>query len=149
MTRCEMCGTQSDDLYRVKIEGAELDVCDNCSNLGTRVDSDEGETEKSEKTHTETDRGRNTADEIGPSRLVLNYGEVIRQARLSAGHSPEKLANLLNEKESVIKRVENEEMQPDNTLQAKLEQFLGIELSADINNDGSYNSGMNLDPDNR
>lgn len=148
MTRCEMCGTQSDDLQKVKIEGAELEVCDNCSGLGTPVEGEE-ESQETETTHTETDRGRNTAEEIGPSRLVLNYGEEIRQARLAAGHSPEKLADLLNEKESVIKRVENEEMQPDNTLQAKLEQFLGIELSADDNTDtSSYNSGMNLGPDN-
>ena len=37
MVQCEMCGTETGSPKTVKIEGAELDVCDDCADFGTEV----------------------------------------------------------------------------------------------------------------
>ena len=40
----------------------------------------------------------------------------------------EEFAKKINEKESIIKRIENEEMRPDEALTKKIERFLKIKL---------------------
>ena len=41
MVQCEMCGTETGSPKTVKIEGAELEVCDDCADFGTEVRTEE------------------------------------------------------------------------------------------------------------
>ena len=60
--------------------------------------------------------------------IIDNYGKKIIEAREKINLTREEFAKTINEKESVIKRVENEEMEPDDKLTEKIEKFLDIKL---------------------
>ena len=60
--------------------------------------------------------------------IVENYAEVIREAREKAGLNHEDLGKRINEKESVLRKVETGKMIPNNLLVSKLEHTLKIKL---------------------
>ena len=61
--------------------------------------------------------------------FVDNYGKLIITVRKRMNLTREEFAKKINEKESVIKRVESEEMRPNDALSKKIERFLGIKLT--------------------
>lgn len=61
--------------------------------------------------------------------LVENYGEVIRVAREKRGLDRKRFAGKMGEKESVIKRIEQQQMIPPEGLLRKIERFLGVKLT--------------------
>ena len=154
MPRCEMCGEEKDDLHTAKVSGAELDVCDSCVQFGTQLDegSDEDSTSTKYSTSSNSNGGNRTqrnqsGQPLGAQRLAMDYGQRIRKARESAGYSVDDLADELNEKANHLRKIEQEERQPDNNLQATLESFLAIDLTMD--DLPSSRGDMNLDSDNR
>ena len=60
--------------------------------------------------------------------LVEDFGACIRRAREAQGLSHEELGKKLNEKVSVLKKLENQKMKPDNRLVEKLQHALKIRL---------------------
>lgn len=60
--------------------------------------------------------------------IVQNYDVVIRQAREKLGLSHEELGKKLNEKVSVLRKIETGKMTPNNTLAVRLEHVLKIRL---------------------
>lgn len=60
--------------------------------------------------------------------VAADYDDRIRNARESAGLSQEDLAKQLNEKASVIRKLERGEILPSDDVQSKLEKSLGISL---------------------
>jgi len=155
MVQCEMCGTETSDPNRVKIEGAELDVCDECTDFGTELRTEE-ESSSSTKYSTSSSgssgsgssssgsgtTGRSTGGSSGSGggrgtdmfgdieEIAQDYDDRIRNARESAGLSQEELAKKLNEKASFIRKLEHGETLPTDELQRKLEGALDIDLSA-------------------
>jgi len=149
MVQCEMCGTETSSPNRIKVEGAELDVCDNCTEFGTEVDTGDSSGSTSTKYSTSSsstssssasNTGTTTTSSGGGARqqdmfddieeLAQDYDDVIRQGREQAGLSQEDLARDLNEKASLIRKLEQGEMLPTDEIQTKLERSLGIDLTA-------------------
>ena len=62
------------------------------------------------------------------NELVVNYGNMIRQSREKKGLSHEALGLQINEKVSIIKKLESEKLQPPDQLTKKLERFLNVKL---------------------
>jgi putative transcription factor len=60
--------------------------------------------------------------------LVDGYGELIRRTRQRNGMTVEDFAKKLNEKESVVKKLEREELNPSADLIRKVERELGVKL---------------------
>jgi len=60
--------------------------------------------------------------------LVDNYGKIIIEARKKRNLTREEFSKKINEKESVIRRVETGEMRPNDALVEKIERFLEIKL---------------------
>lgn len=60
--------------------------------------------------------------------LVEDFGLKVKQAREKLGLSHEDLGKRLNEKVSVLKKIETGKIKPDNTLVAKLEHALKLKL---------------------
>lgn len=60
--------------------------------------------------------------------MVDDYGAKIRKARQKMGMNVEDFARKINEKESVIKKLEKEELNPDRKLIQKIKNALKIEL---------------------
>jgi putative transcription factor len=73
--------------------------------------------------------------------LAQDYDERIRSARESAGMSQEDLASQLNEKASLIRKLEHGDTLPSDDLQRKLERALDIDLSAGGGDDDAEWSG--------
>lgn len=61
--------------------------------------------------------------------IADDYPDRIREARESRGQSQEELAQQLNEKASLIRKLERGDMQPSDAIQTKLERHLDITLS--------------------
>jgi putative transcription factor len=145
MNNCEMCGTQSDNLVKARIEGAELKVCDSCTRFGEPLE--EPETEEDDKPKLDKDGSDTSPDDYrnfsseeeqqqsGPFKpqveeLVFDYDDRIRNGREEADLSQEELANKLNEKQSLLHRLEKGKALPSEEVRQKLEQALEIELTA-------------------
>jgi len=147
MVQCEMCGADTQSPTTVKIEGAELDVCSECTEFGTEVRqqsssststkystaSDSGAASGSasssaggSSTGGSTSRRRDMFDEM--DELVADYDQRIREARESRSLSQEELAKQLNEKASLIRKLERGDMLPSDEVQTKLERSLEISL---------------------
>ena len=60
--------------------------------------------------------------------MAEDYGEIIRQAREKLGLSVEDLGMKINEKASVLRKIEIGKILPDNLLASKLERIMKIKL---------------------
>lgn len=69
--------------------------------------------------------------------LADDYPERIREAREDEGLSQEQLAEQLNEKASLIRKLERGDMQPNDQIQRKLERKLDIALTESSGTDDS------------
>ncbi len=122
MNYCEICGKKVSNTITIRIETAELKVCKACVKFGKEIF-------KSSKTIKKTKVSvKKPIKEIDEYELVENYGDIIRKAREEMKLSRSDLAKILKEKESVIARIENYEMIPDDKLARKLEKFFKIKL---------------------
>jgi putative transcription factor len=154
MVQCEMCGTETADPNRIKVEGAELDVCDACTDFGTELQTEEEESSTSTKYSTSSSSGtsssgssRSTSTSSGTStsgggggrsndiyedvdELAQDFDQRIRSARERSDLTQSELAQLLNEKASLIRKLERGETLPTDDLQGKLERYFDIDLSA-------------------
>jgi putative transcription factor len=73
--------------------------------------------------------------------VVQDYDDRIRNARESEGLTQEELANQLNEKASLIRKLERGDVLPSDTVQRKLERALDISLSTGGSGDDNEWSG--------
>ncbi|MFA9416830.1 multiprotein bridging factor aMBF1 [Natrinema sp. HArc-T2] len=151
MVQCEMCGAETSSPKTIKVEGAKLDVCSNCTDFGTEVkqtsssststkystgSSSSSSSSGSQSTSTSTSsssggssqRRSDMFDDM--DELATDYDDRVRNARESKGLSQSELANELNEKASLIRKIERGDTLPSDRVQSKLENFLEINLSA-------------------
>jgi putative transcription factor len=145
--QCEMCGAETASPNTVKIEGAELEVCDQCTDFGTEVKTDDGGASTSTKYSTSGSSGgqsSSTGSSTGGStsssgrddmfddieEIAQDYDQRLRDGREAAGLSQEDLAKQLNEKASLIRKLEHGDTLPSDDVQAKLERALDVDLSA-------------------
>jgi len=127
---CEICGRIIEGpSHKVIIEGVKFIVCNECSKLkSTQTLSDKKSVPKilPKTVHRNVSKSRSSL--IIDYELVNGYGKIIRKTREKLGLTHEKVGEKINEKASVIKKVENEELFPTKGLALKLERFLGIRL---------------------
>ncbi len=124
--QCEVCGASDADKI-AEVEGSEMRVCEECSSLGTVKSKSSSKKRKPKKKTKGSDKSWRDSSET-EEVLKRDYGKVVRDAREGADLTMEDLAEKISEKESVVRRVENEELRPDEKLSKKLERELDIEL---------------------
>lgn len=130
---CELCGKKVGRPKRVKVEGSVLQVCEQCASYGKEV------LEK-KKTDTEERLNRVNKGRTRSSRgfgdesktLVMDFPDKIRKARLENDWTQEELAKNINEKKSVVAKLERSDMRPSDSLREKLEKTLDITLLEEI-----------------
>lgn len=71
-------------------------------------------------------------------QIATDYDQRIREARESLGLSQEELADTLNEKASVIRKLERGDSMPTDEVKEKLESELGISLTEGSGGDDDY-----------
>ena len=157
MVQCEMCGTETGSPKTVKIEGAELDVCDECADFGTEVRTEDTSSTSTKYSTSSSSSSSSSSGSESSSRgsgggsrrdmfdemdeVVQDYDDRIRTARESEGLTQEELADRLNEKASLIRKIERGDVLPSDEVQGKLERELGINLSMGGSDDDAEWSG--------
>jgi len=118
-----MCGKET-SLFKAIVEGTELKVCDKCAKFGKIVERIRPAAKpKRKKDEKEEEEGPETVQVIVP-----DYSKKVKLARESLGLKQEELAKRINEKESIIHKVETGHYEPNIMLAKKLERFLKIKL---------------------
>ena len=161
MPQCEMCGADEASLTTTKVEGAELELCENCQGFGTTVETQEPSSSTSKystssSSGTSGSSGGSTGGSTGSGgstrrkkdmfddmdELAADYDDRIRDGRESQGLTQEELANQLNEKASLIRKLERGDILPSDDVQTKLEKKLGITLTEGTDvDDTEWSSG--------
>jgi putative transcription factor len=133
-----MCGQEAPGLRKITIEGSVLSVCPNCIKFGNGTTGKDGEETAIPDTITERlerrEKRLKTKDvfEQSQKELALDYSTRIRKGRASLGWSQEDLAKKINEKKSVVAKLEHGDMIPDEKLVKKLERKLEISLKEEL-----------------
>ncbi|MEM3087198.1 MAG: multiprotein-bridging factor 1 family protein [Halobacteria archaeon] len=111
---CELCGQPASGLKRARVGGASVLACPACLKAGAPEIA---------------------PPEPGPARLVLdapvlkeNYGETIRRAREARGWSPAQLAAEARMKEGLLRKMERNEIAPEEAVRKRLERLLKVSL---------------------
>lgn len=144
---CEMCGKDVETTSRVKVEGSVLRLCPACSRFGVVLDpppapsvqplSRSGGSGVPLATGgTIVRRPRSTEErdlfkEIPEMELAEDWSKRIRIAREHLTWTPEELGKRLNEKKSVILKMESGSFRPPDATIRKIETLLRIRLRAD------------------
>ena len=130
--RCEVCGCKiHGSPIRAIIEGAKLTVCSECSKHGKIIWEEpalkQGPTRKP-LAPIPVKKKTLTATVDITQEVVEGYDSKIRQAREKLGISHEELGRKINEKASVLRKIETGKITPNNMLATKLEHALKIKL---------------------
>jgi len=138
-----MCGKSiHGTAHLVIVEGTELNVCDECARYGHEVKRVPKSTPTATtppgrggggiSIRTQPKRRRPDMFDQMTDELVDDYGSVIRRAREKRGMSQEELALEIREKVSLLKKIEREDLVPEDSTRKKLERVLGIILTERI-----------------
>ena len=120
VSECELCGSKNAN-RKTKVDNAILNVCDSCVSFGEEVPIIEFKSIKKKIPKiTELEKA-----------VKNNFNLVIKKAREKMNLTQDQLAKKLNEKSSVIKRIE-EGWEPPTSLLNKLEKFFNIELIEEV-----------------
>ena len=162
MPQCEMCGAEVSSLTTTKVEGAELELCEDCQGFGTTVETQESSSSTSKYSTSSSSgtsgssggsTGGGSTGSSGSTRrktdmfddmeeLAADYDDRIREARESEGLTQEELADDLNEKASLIRKLERGDILPSDDVQTKLEKKLEITLTEGTDvDDTEWSSG--------
>ena len=118
MADCEICG-EDRELIKALIEGSLLNVCENCAKFGNAV--------VIKKLEYEQKLVKKLTNEV-INIINQDYPKLIKNAREKLGLKQQELAMKINEKESIIHKLETGSLQPTILLARKLERTLNISL---------------------
>ena len=115
MICCELCGRQGLLLITI-IENVKLNVCSNCKNFGQVTDEPKKQI-------------LNNFKRIEPQEVIIDdYNVIIKNKRQDLGLTQEEFARKLNQKTSLIMKIENAELKLDLETARKFEKILNIIL---------------------
>lgn len=149
---CEMCGKEVPLTSRVRLERSVLSVCPDCAKFGTLVDpvpapasappasGSRARPEGGVTAHSGPRRRleeRDLYQEIGELELAPDWNRRIRVAREARQWTPEVLGKKLNEKKSIVLKIESGSFHPPDALIRKLEHLLQVRLRAEPETGGS------------
>ena len=132
--QCEICGAEIPGApQKIVIDGSALEVCKSCARFGKPEDKWSSvpkkivPAERAFAIRRSPPRIRDRFKDI--VELVPDYGRKIREARESQGITPEELGLRIKEKSALIKKIEREEITPEDEIRKKLEKELKIKLT--------------------
>jgi len=132
---CEICGKETNDIRKVNIEGTILSVCPTCARFGTTVIEPKKDPGKGLQKSKAKKSDEDILEKASKTKLVDEYGELVRKAREKMNMTQEQLGQKINEKKSVIANIESKSLQPDLKLIKKLELILSIKLLEEETNE--------------
>jgi len=142
---CEMCGKDVLQTSRVRLEHSVLSVCPDCAKFGTPIAPPPspvtvpttptafrpGLTASRPTGARRRLEERDLYQEIGELELVPDWHRRIRVAREARLWTPEEFGKKLNEKKSVVLKLESGAFRPPDSLVRKVEHLLQVRLRAE------------------
>jgi putative transcription factor len=140
MPTCEVCGREVQSVQEVTLEGAKLLACSRCAKLGQPISKSQAapgsprpmsaarvgsQDFRTSPLHREPLKPRRAEREIVP---VENFAALVRKAREERGLSHKEVARQLNERESVIAKLETGKMTPTTNLARRMERLFKLTL---------------------
>ena len=126
--RCEVCGAEiREQPYHRIIEGGRLTVCGRCAKFGSG-DWDPRRPQLNQRLPSAPRRPRSDVEAAEVLEPVEDYGTKIRKERQKRKISVEDFSRMIREKESVVKKLEREELNPDRKLAKKIKNALNIDI---------------------
>ncbi len=118
---CDVCG-KNEPLVEAIVEGSRLRVCKNCGKFGKIMNSPA--LLKKPVVHQKK-------EEILID-VVADYAKKIRDTREKLGLTQKEFAKKINEKETILSKIENGTQKPTLDLAKKLEHLLKIKLVEEV-----------------
>lgn len=146
---CEMCGQDVESTTRTRVEGSVLRLCPACSKFGTPVEAPPVPVPRDDdrpapartgmgvpmlqriQTRTRRMEERDLYRELPDLELAADWAKRIRVAREKLTWTPEELGKRLNEKKSLVLKLESGSFRPPDEMIRKIEHLLKIRLRAD------------------
>ena len=130
---CPICGGKIWGRgQKVLIEGAKITVCQSCSQYGVKIKNAPSALDKVNKNYPDAftpAKKKAYSREIDSGlEIVADYVKRIRNVRSSRGLNQDQFAQKLNEKPSLLRRIESGKVEPTIKLAKKIEQVYGITL---------------------
>ena len=133
---CEMCGKNVTFCKKVTIEGVVLGVCSECAKFGIESKKEPPKEVAgprpviAQRLEVREKRGRprDVLEKVEKEDLVEDYASRIRGARERAGMTQKELAMKINERVTILSKIESAQMRPDEKIIGKLQRELGIVL---------------------
>lgn len=135
---CEMCGKEMASLLPVRIEGTVLSVCRDCARFGDGVKAggkqgtttSEPSVIQARLDNREKRMKSRDVYETGEVSLELSedFSKMIKDAREKMGWKQDELAAKMNERVSIVHKLESGTMHPDDALIKKVERTLDIKI---------------------
>ena len=148
MPECERCGKRT-KLTLTKIDRAEMYVCPDCQKYGTPVVK-KVEYQPAQRPRPAVSNRPKKPDALSKreKELADDYPKRIQRGRERLDLSREDLGRKINEKVSIIAKLEHGQMHPSDNLVKKLEKALDIELMEEVEeysySSSADSSGMTL-----
>ncbi len=136
---CELCGAEVPRTKMVTVESTPMTVCSNCVKFGDQtgvpIRKQPGVPAEILR-RLEARKRRMTVSDIysrdGEAVLVDDYADRIRKARERKGWKQVELGAKVNERVSIIAKLESGEMIPPDSMISKLEKTLEIKLKEKV-----------------
>ncbi len=143
--QCEICGSDiKGNPIRVTVEGTDLDVCGKCARYGKPSDKWSPVSRKIMPTERAivTHKPRRDVFDKLQDELIADYARIIKKARESQGLTLEELASKMMEKATLIRKIEREELIPEDAVRKKLETALNIKLTERVSSQDQRGGGF-------
>ncbi len=143
--QCEICGTDiKGNPIRVTVEGTVLDVCGKCARYGKTSDKWSPVSRKmspSEKVVVTRKPRRDVFDKL-EGEIISDYAQIIKKAREAQGLTIEELASKIMEKSTLLRKIEREELIPEDAVRKKIETELNIKLTEKVSSQDQRGGGF-------
>ena len=125
-----MCGKKTEELYNALVEGISLKVCEMCAKHGKITEKVRPQT-PAKKIKKTTAQPKPAEKEITEA-IAEDFAKKIRDARSKSGLTQKEFAKKINEKESLLHKLETGAFTPPILLAKKLQKILQIKLVEEI-----------------
>jgi len=131
--QCPICGGLIwSKGQKVLIEGAKITVCESCAHYGLKVEEKQYRKERvispPKKRNNISKQFSSKKDYIDDIEIVKDYASIIRKARNSLELNQDQFAQKLNERPSLLRRIESGKVAPTIKLAKKIEQVYHLKI---------------------
>jgi len=130
--QCELCGREVKDIFKTRVEGVDMNVCENCAKFGvtpkgySRMPKAAFTVNQEKKEKPQKRPKKDMFDSL--KTIVEEYGTTIKEAREKRKMTLEDLAKAVGIKESLLHKIERNEIEPEEKHVRLLERELKISL---------------------